>query len=1612
MLTDADWNELMEIVKARIETALGDVVGSGMPREQGLKIDRTESGNYRIRPGTVYVDGIRGEVLAAEGGSAGNGMIDFVAQDDFPHAIGPQADADCVFYVDLWERPVMSLEDPELLDAGLHGADTCSRTQTMVQIKWCEGSIESLPALGNARLQLELQLSEEEEKSNWPLGNYLFRLEVHDVGGNDPTHPTSITLKWSRENGAEQHRLNEEDQGPWDAHLPRDYLHVDYVYEFYNDTSERHLGVHQAAGFQPFRGMLRNVAEKPLLIGPEATAKPPTYIRRWDGYCILQREGQNWSIRESSLDNAWVLEDGNLALITGPLALQLELQGRTFVVGDHWLALVREHARTSDKAKLLSPLPYGIRHHYLELAEVRDGSFLSPSTTKQRQLAFPTLTALTADRIGHRLVDSELENLASLGLFDLSNQQALDTTLAGILDKLLYEFDSRHIAIGEPVAPLFEVDDQMRQVKSVQDGLEWLVKKIKGQGCAVTVGPSGFYKTLDEAAQKLSKEEQQKISLCLLPGEHSLDIKESALIDCAGSFKLTGAGPLGSIVRLKGASCSLRSPGITLQDLTIQIESNDQSLSLAGDRIRVEGCAFKKVINNHLASRVLGNTEQYGTKDLHIGAMAVGDDGSVTLVGLFRGSINFGSTEATKLTSEKGDGFIARFSRELEYVASRVLAHTDVHGGTIIEMNDVCVDAAGQVVVIGKFEDVVNIGNNEVTELKSDQVDGFVARLDVDLQHIASRSLGNTNYYGSELTEVRGVALDAEGNALITGTFINVVNFGDTEVTKLNSSREDGFLVKLDPQLNHLGSRVLAHTETFHTTRISVDGITVDIDGNSLIVGLFEGAISFDGTDTSRLSNSGSDGFIAKFDHELNPVDTRLLGATDSYGGEIQQIGGVTTDAEGNVLLTGQFHGVVNFSENLQDSLTSAAGDGFIVRLDKRLRHTRSRRLGNTDADLCGGQFPRVGDVTVDAMGNAFVTGEFKGTVRFGEGDETRLTGRFQDGFVVGFDPYFRHLWSRSLGGRGQFISAGVDGQIVNAGTFSGSVNFGGETLTAELDEGFVVRFLGTESPLVIVEPLNEGTEIDLDWVSNEMHSQWSNTQENSIGKLVSKPWDALVLRNHQVGGHIRDNRIEGHLVLMGELPQPVDSKTILDSLSVRFRPGKALSLSGNVIHRLVSKILGGMSDLYAPTALMIEGNVFESLENSFVADAMTLTNNQFKGAVESIDVVGTVVARSGIFVGNQAGHPMALIRRSVEHKEESANLLTFWEPKISISPASWEFTASEGTGSVDVETDPANGWTVSTPSDWLEITSESAGSGNGTVYYRVLGNSNQAKRTGHLIIGDRIFSVTQAGIAITPSESNFDFRGGTGRVEVSAPSFYEWQAVSQSDWIRLTSAETGSGDGIVSYEVGENVQVETSTSNRTGTLIIADQQFTVTQGGIACQYSINPTRQSLSSESSTETVTVDAPAGCRWSARSNSAWIRITSATSGSGRAQLTYSVSANAALVARSGTLTIGGHILSVTQAACEVTLTKLFSSFDQNGGTSQIIVGAPAYCPWTAYVPPSYQSWITIISGSSGQGGGTIRINVASMSITSRRDGEIIVAGRSVSIAQIYSRPIEPD
>jgi hypothetical protein len=254
---------------------------------------------------------------------------------------------------------------------------------------------------------------------------------------------------------------------------------------------------------------------------------------------------------------------------------------------------------------------------------------------------------------------------------------------------------------------------------------------------------------------------------------------------------------------------------------------------------------------------------------------------------------------------------------------------------------------------------------------------------------------------------------------------------------------------------------------------------------------------------------------------------------------------------------------------------------------------------------------------------------------------------------------------------------------------------------------------------------------------------------------------------------------------------------------------------------------------------------------------------------------------------------------------------------------------------------------------------------------------------------------------AVTPTTHSIGAGAWSGWVDVTAGATCQWTAVAnQTLWLEVNGgAPSTNGTGSARVSIG--AIANTSTAERTGTFTIAGQTVTVTQApSVSCTYTVSPTSHAASASGGSSSVEVIAPSGCAWSASSNAAWLTIAAGSPGSGRGLLSFAVAANPLTTSRTGTLSVAGGIVTVTQAAatCGYVVTPTSHTIAVGGGTALGSVTTTAGCGWTT---GNTASWLTVSSGRSGTGDYTL--TATPNTSTSPRSAVLTVAGTSVSVTQ---------
>jgi uncharacterized protein (TIGR03437 family) len=90
------------------------------------------------------------------------------------------------------------------------------------------------------------------------------------------------------------------------------------------------------------------------------------------------------------------------------------------------------------------------------------------------------------------------------------------------------------------------------------------------------------------------------------------------------------------------------------------------------------------------------------------------------------------------------------------------------------------------------------------------------------------------------------------------------------------------------------------------------------------------------------------------------------------------------------------------------------------------------------------------------------------------------------------------------------------------------------------------------------------------------------------------------------------------------------------------------------------------------------------------------------------------------------------------------------------------------------------------------------------------------------------------------------------------------------------------------------------------------------------------------------------------------------------------------------------------ALAAAQCNYTIAPANAQFNEAGGTGSVAVTTTSACNWTATVPAA-ATWITITSGATGTGNGTVNFTVAANPGAAARTATLTIAGNSFRVDQ---------
>lgn len=338
----------------------------------------------------------------------------------------------------------------------------------------------------------------------------------------------------------------------------------------------------------------------------------------------------------------------------------------------------------------------------------------------------------------------------------------------------------------------------------------------------------------------------------------------------------------------------------------------------------------------------------------------------------------------------------------------------------------IAADAQGNVFMAGETQGEGSFGTHKRADLGS--TDFFLTKVDAQGQTLWVRSLG-----GSQVDRGYGVAVDAAGNAYVTG------HYQSTDAQALgktlpNAGDYDIFVAKYD------GLGDLLWIQTAGGAGYDYGhGIALDSKGDVVISGAVAGQGKFGETTVNEGSGSRAI-FWAKYSPEgaLRWVKTTSGKFTGSGHG-------IAVDAQDHLYIGG-----------------SGAGTGQAGQVELKVTGGQAALVLKTTPDgepvwagLIPGK-PSAGfhEISVDAQGRATGAGMFKGRVTVGGQNYTTTGDKDSDGMLVHFTPEGKADWAHVIQGPGVDYCLGVAqgqaGQVYVTGEFSAEATFAGKNLVSQ----------------------------------------------------------------------------------------------------------------------------------------------------------------------------------------------------------------------------------------------------------------------------------------------------------------------------------------------------------------------------------------------------------------------------------------------------------------------------------------------------------------------------------------------------------------------------------
>jgi hypothetical protein len=288
--------------------------------------------------------------------------------------------------------------------------------------------------------------------------------------------------------------------------------------------------------------------------------------------------------------------------------------------------------------------------------------------------------------------------------------------------------------------------------------------------------------------------------------------------------------------------------------------------------------------------------------------VAVSADDSVVLLTSCQKTVDLGGGPLT--SAGEYDFFLTK------YDAAGAYTWTKQYGDVLSEVGEaLAIDAAGNILVTGTFRGSLNLGGD--TFFDTGNGDIFVAKFSPDGNHLFSKHWGATSGQTPH-----DIATDKDLNVWVAGGFYGAFDAGGGLL--VNNGDDDTFLVKLDPQGQHLFSNRFGDAAAQSFPDIAIDSLGRVAFG----VTYYAGGTGFSLGPSNYIKNAGNaDAVFGMFNADGS--NRWGFGVGDA---KAQHLASTAFDSAGDIIFVGGFFSTLDLGGTV---LTSAGmSDAYILKIE------------------------------------------------------------------------------------------------------------------------------------------------------------------------------------------------------------------------------------------------------------------------------------------------------------------------------------------------------------------------------------------------------------------------------------------------------------------------------------------------------------------------------------------------------------------------------------------------------------------------------------------------------------------------------------------------------